>query len=77
MSVAHVNVKEAAGTSPSRSIPSAHVPAVGPAGTAATQAQPPEPVWHESSLDLSIGLDTVEHPLDTLPGDLQDLFRPA
>lgn len=74
--MAHVNVKGAAGTSPSRLIPSAHAPAGSPAGAEASP-QPPEPVWHESSLDLSIGLDTVEHPLDTLPGDLQDLFRPA
>lgn len=33
-----------------------------------------EPVWHESSFDLRIGLEAVEHPFDTLPGDLRDLF---
>jgi hypothetical protein len=32
-------------------------------------------VWHESSFDLSRGLDMTEQPLDTLPGELRALFR--
>lgn len=34
-----------------------------------------ELVWHESSFDLSRGLDMTEQPFDTLPGELRALFR--
>ncbi|MES2959824.1 MAG: hypothetical protein V4792_16665 [Pseudomonadota bacterium] len=32
-------------------------------------------VWHESSFELSRGLDMTEQPIDTLPGELRALFR--
>ena len=33
-----------------------------------------EEEWKVSSLDLQQGLEVSEEPLDTLPGDLQDVF---
>lgn len=79
--MANVNFKKAVLTLLGQPIPYAGGFAAVPAGTDATEpvvAHPnnDESIWHESSLDLSIGLDTVEHPIDTLPGELRDLFRP-
>ena len=33
-----------------------------------------ELIWNESSFDLRSGLEMVEQPLDTLPGELRALF---
>jgi len=33
-----------------------------------------ELIWNESSFDLRSGLELVEQPLDTLPGELRALF---
>jgi hypothetical protein len=32
------------------------------------------PVWHESSFDLRQGMDMSEEPLETLPGELREMF---
>lgn len=46
----------------------------------ATEPWPPTeigdepPVWHESSHELRRGMDMHEEPLDTLPGELRELF---
>lgn len=32
------------------------------------------PVWHESSYELRHGMDMSEEPLETLPGELRELF---
>lgn len=34
-----------------------------------------EAEWHQSSFDLRRGVEMSEQPLDTLPGELQALFR--
>lgn len=50
---------------------------------AETQPWPPQevseepPVWHESSHDLRRGMDMFEEPLETLPGELRELFPKA
>lgn len=51
----------------------------GPASPAVAEAQSPEDLsfgWHASSLDLKLGCQVIEEPMDTLPGELLDiLFR--
>jgi hypothetical protein len=34
-----------------------------------------EAEWHQSSFDLRRGVEMIEQPMDTLPGELQELFR--
>ncbi|MDP1789901.1 MAG: hypothetical protein Q8L12_04925 [Methylibium sp.] len=39
----------------------------------------PEPAeegdWIDSTFELRSGLTVIEHPIDTLPGELQDAFK--
>ena len=54
--------------------PSRESPVAGPnptdAPVAVERPAPSHGLWHNSSMDLAQGLDVVEVPLDTLPGDL-------
>jgi hypothetical protein len=34
-----------------------------------------EGIWRESSFDLQRGLQVTEEPMDSLPGELVDVFR--
>lgn len=36
---------------------------------------PPADDWVDSTFDLRSGLTVIEHPIDTLPGELQDAFN--
>lgn len=31
--------------------------------------------WIDSTFELRSGLTVIEHPIDTLPGELQDAFK--
>ena len=39
-----------------------------------TQADEEELIWHESSYELRRGMEMSEEPLETLPGELRELF---
>jgi hypothetical protein len=45
--------------------------------SAPTQADEEVQVWHESSFELRHGMDISEAPLETLPGELRELFPKA